>query len=608
MDRAIVLLQLPSKTVIGFILFVSFFFLPENLTMKACAQAPKATTAQVKSAAEAKAAKAKAAQEKVEQHRRNVAVALNYCRASFYRIRKYPTKVVMHQERQKILNNLNLNVIQDAEIIRLYSDVLDEIGQVQLSEKETELYDGKFKRSLHQKMTFDALSVGLNLVTASYLGAVRTGASSWWDYRNFQWTRDNELLKLEKSRVSSVVKKSTTFMDTFWKLAQKNDIPDRWLIRSTDLDDLEKAMNQRDPQVRLRILKRMEPFMECYPPYWYYLARTQQTIGQLHESMATYERLANLEEGHFRRDDMLATALANRAVIQAHLGQQLAAVETAKKSLSQSAQVWEANLACAKILQKAGELASAEDAILRNLDVGLEREQSTVTLLSFYYDTNNTTKLAKMLGDEKVIAFVPPPVLIRFASQLPKHQTPPIVWAALSSSMRIEPQLGFGDDSIVLVCHPVWKIARSKVALHFGDRIIEGEAVHQNDVDYIRFEQVAEFGGFVAGRAELPTLKLDIQYGDKEPILLSFSGSALLGEGSQGRNYRLIAAQWGKDQVAFVPRLRKTVNATEIISGRIDQEVIKTAEKIGWAIPQKEIKNALQESPDSQSKVPPVTR
>jgi len=574
-------LQVPSRLTAGFIFFLSFFLLCGTPLHEVFAQPPE------------QIAQAEQEEAKAEKQRRNVAVALNYCRASFHRIRKYPSQIVMEEERQKILNNLNLNVIQDAEIIKLYSDVLEEIGQIKLTDKEEELYDTKFKKSLRQKITFDTLTVGLNLMTASYIGAVRTGASSWWDYRNFKWNRDNEMLKLEKTRVNAVVKKSSTFLDTFWKLAQKNHIPDRWLIRSTDLDSLEQAMNQKDPQVRLRILKRMQPFMECYPPYWYYLARTQQALGKMFEAMATYKQLATLESGHFRRDDMLATAYANQAVIQAHLGQHTAAVETAKKALNESAQVWEANLACAKILQKAGELADAEDAILRNLDVELEREQSTVTLLTFYYDTNNTTKLAKYLGDEKVLAYIPPPVLIRFASRLPEHQTPPIVWTALASSLRIEPRLRFGDDSIIVAYHPVWKIDRSKVSLHFGDRIIDGEKFRQNDVDYILFPQVAELGSLLSGPSDLPALKLEIQYGKKDPIQLAFSDQSISGKtnatrqkssnrvATESHSYHLTAAKWGTKQIAYVPHLfPKTAQVPDVYGKLESMKEIKTAEKI----------------------------
>jgi len=509
--------------------------------------------------------------------RRDVAVALNYCRAAFHRIRKYPTQAVIHEEQEKILNNLNLNGIQDEEIINLYTDVLDEISQIQLTDKETELFETKYQRAVRQELAFDSLSIGLNLLSAQYLGAVRTGANSWWDFRNFSWTRDHEAFKLEKARMNSVVKKSSSFLDTFWKLTQENQIPDRWLIRSTDLDELEQAMNEKDLEKRLRILKRMEPFMECYPPYWYYIARTQQSLGDLEDSVRSYDELATLGTNHFRRDDMLASAFANQAVILAHLGRP-EAVETARKALGYSTQVWEANLACARILQRAGQLAQAEDAILRNLDVGLEAEQSTVTLLTFYHDTHNKKKLAKYLGDKKTLAYVPPPVLIRFASSLSEDETPPLVWTALASSLRLYPEVGFGDDDVYLACHPVWNIERGNIVMHRADGTpVKGEHFKQGDVDIIRFAKVGDFGGILSGVSNLPGIKLDMQYGEADPIRLSFAGEALPGTEikakpandsypkTEPRSYHLVAAHWGNRGVAYTPSFPKTAGIYESV-------------------------------------------
>ncbi len=65
------------------------------------------------------------------------AIVLNYCRASFHRIQKTPSKRVLHEEQEKILNNLNLNPIADAEIIRLYTAVLSEIADVQIADYGT---------------------------------------------------------------------------------------------------------------------------------------------------------------------------------------------------------------------------------------------------------------------------------------------------------------------------------------------------------------------------------------------------------------------------------------------------------------------------------------
>ena len=49
---------------------------------------------------------------------RSTAVALNYCRASLHRIRTQPTPQVLADERDRVLDNLSLDAIADAEVIR----------------------------------------------------------------------------------------------------------------------------------------------------------------------------------------------------------------------------------------------------------------------------------------------------------------------------------------------------------------------------------------------------------------------------------------------------------------------------------------------------------
>ncbi len=185
---------------------------------------------------------------------RSTAVALNYCRASFHRIRKDPSRTVLYQEQEKILNNLNMDAVADPEVIQLYTAVLDEINQVGVADYERQLYREQHKNSIQKKVAWDILAMGADVATAQVGSAIRSGANSWWDYRSMEFQRDQDLLKIEKTRINSVVAKSSLFMDTFWKLAQKKKIPDKWLIRGNDLDAIEVAMREPNPEVRLRVL------------------------------------------------------------------------------------------------------------------------------------------------------------------------------------------------------------------------------------------------------------------------------------------------------------------------------------------------------------------
>ncbi len=425
---------------------------------------------------------------------RSTAVALNYCRASFHRIRKEPTRVVLYQEQEKILNNINLDAVADPEVIQLYTAVLDEINQVGVADYERNLYREQHKNSIQKKVAWDVLALGADVATAQVGNAIRSGANSWWDYRSMTFQREQDLLKIEKTRINSVVAKSSLFMDTFWKLAQKKKIPDKWLVRGNDLDALELAMREPNPEVRLRVLKRMEDFMECYPPYWYYTGRTQQEQGQLAEAAETYGRLEKLGQGHFRKDDMLATALANQAAIEDFSGQ-LSASSTANRALSYSRDVWEANLVCARVLERSSRTTQAEDAILCNLDTNLESQNSHVFLVSLYQKTGEKTKLISVLSNPKTVATLPAPLLLRCAATLGEEQTPPTVYPAIMASLDAQPQFQFGKDELVVRATPVWQLHLASLRVMHGDELLPAPQITTRNGEYLmRFAGQGDFG------------------------------------------------------------------------------------------------------------------
>lgn len=419
----------------------------------------------------------------VENNALPTAVALNYCRASFHRIRKDPTNEVLIQEQEKILNNLNLAQLEDPEVILLYTSVLDEIGQIGITEKEKELYKNHHSSTIRRQLVWDALAFGTDLATGQFGSAVRTGANSWWDYRAKAFSRDNDALKIDKARMTAVVQRSSQFLDTFWKMARKKNIPDRWLVRGDDLDQLDAAMQEQNAEVRLRILRRMEPFMQAYPPYWYYLARTHQELGQLTEAMQGYSHLEKLGGGHFRKDDMLSTAMANQAAIADYLGQDTA-IASARKALEYSTDVWEANLIAARILQRHGRIADAEDAILRNIDVKLEEHRSHVFLASLYYFDRNETKLAALLNRPDAVAYLPAPVLLRCATLIGPEKTPPAVMRNIMASLEAYPRMTFGPDQLVVRVGHAWQLHLAGLeVLHDGrplsnPQVIAGRGFH----------------------------------------------------------------------------------------------------------------------------------
>jgi len=456
-----------------------------------------------------------------EQEARSTAVALNLCRASFHRIRRYPFRPVLVEERERILNNLNLNEIADEEVIRLYTAVLEEIGDVQLAEGERTFIRDRYQRSLGQHVVSTAFALTSEVASAHYIAAIRTGARSWWDFRALSWQRDIDNWDVEKARMIAVFEKSSQFLDTFWRLARKRTIPDRWLVRATDLDRLEAAMAEQDLEVRLRVLRRMERFMECYPPYWYYVGRTQQALGQLFAASRTYDRLVVLADGHFRKDEMLAAALANQASIQDYL-RQPSAPDTAELALTYSTDVWEVNLTSARVLARHGKFAPAEDAILRNLDVGLERSQSLIAQLLLYAEAGNQIALGARLNEPAVVRALPIPVLLRCAEVLGGDKLPQPAADALAASIQAEFEFRFGRDDLVFRAAPAWQLKNARLALIIDEQsFLRPELRLAKGVDEIRFRGIVESGTPLNGSNGTGLVTLVVHYPNVSEVQLN---------------------------------------------------------------------------------------
>jgi hypothetical protein len=484
----------------------------------------------------------------------STAVALNYCRASFHRIRKNPSEAVLLEEQEKILNNLNLSQLNDPEVIALYTSVLDEIGQIGLADKERELYRKNHAATIRRQITWDAVAFGTDLMTAQFGSAVRTGANSWWDYRNNVFQKEADLHKIDKARVTTVVQRSSQFLDTFWKLARKKNIPDRWLVRGDDLDQLEVSMQEKDPEVRLRVLRRMEPFMEAYPPYWYYVARTRQEMGQLVEAIDVYQRVEKLGDGHFRKDELLSTALANLAAIEDYLGKP-GAVASAEKSLNYATDVWEANLMAARILQRNGRIAEAEDAILRNLDVDLEQSQSHVFLASLYYFSRDSEKLVAMLNDPSAVAHLPAPVLLRCATLVGTEKTPPLVVNNILASLEAFPRSGIGNEQILVRVGYAWQLHLARLeAYQDGNRLPDPQVATGKGYYDLRFA-VQDRGFSLPGTSLQKPLTLVLTYPDATSIKLVLRGAGESDRPSvsmaSGNSLRITSVRLGDETFGF---------------------------------------------------------
>ena len=444
-----------------------------------------------------------------EVSRRNTAVTLNYCRAALHRIRRAPSKNVLVEEQQRILNNLDLNQIDDPEVIVLYRSILDEIGQVEISDRERKVIGEQFTRGTQRKMGTDFFVIGAQAATGQLGSVIQSGANSWWDYRTTSIKRDSDLWQVEKTQFTTLMTRSSTFLDSFWKLSRKNEIPDRWLLRDQDLDQLSDTLEEKDPERRLRMLARSERFMECYPPYWYYVARTQQQLGKTEDAVRTFQRLTEIGQGHFRQDDMLASSMANLALIQ-ESQHDPEAPRTAARAFDYSTRSWESNLVCAWVLGRHSEYRDAENLILCNMDDDLETEQSTVALVSLYFHSADKTKLKALLDDEQIVRRIPIPGLLLCAKLLGPEEIPARASTYLASTLTAVPRPSGRMNAISVAAARGWKLNDAETTISDGSSTFQ-YAGHRTVEDGLEMSFTPSLNSRTEGELG-KTLRMTLQY------------------------------------------------------------------------------------------------
>ncbi|NIP87365.1 MAG: hypothetical protein GTO03_18160, partial [Planctomycetales bacterium] len=240
--------------------------------------------------------------------------------------------------------------------------------------------------------------------------------------------------------------------------------------------------------------------------------------GELPAAADTYRDLVHAGDGHFRKDDMLASSMANLAAIEESAGKS-SAVVLARQALQYSTDVWEANLICARILQYHGRLDEAEDAILRNLDVELETTQSRVFLASLYFHADKKPELARFLAQAEVVASLPAPVLLRCAACLGAEQTPPPALTAVLASLDVQPRLQFGPDELVVRMSPAWQLHLAQVDVSLQGRPLQALPVENvAGAHQLRFADRFEFGSPLAAQPDTLHVQLRFRYPDQTVV------------------------------------------------------------------------------------------
>lgn len=243
-------------------------------------------------------------------------LALNMAIVSVHRILTTQDRIILEQEYQNIINNLSLgNIESDKDMTALYSDLTGIISRKRLRTDEAEFFRSRYdqrEQNLMNRALSRIQSQGENIF--SLIGGFAVSCvSSYFAYQamksDIAEELRGELWQLTKEDITDCNNLQERLLNSSWNLLRQYGLPDSYRLVQRTLDDFYKAVNEKDPAKRFRMLRAVERDFQVYPPYWMYRGKTAQELGNNSEARACFERFGEVWRPVLRQDPYKVEAL-----------------------------------------------------------------------------------------------------------------------------------------------------------------------------------------------------------------------------------------------------------------------------------------------------------
>ncbi len=224
-------------------------------------------------------------------------LALNMAIVSIHKISTTQDRIILQQEYSNIINRLALgNIKADNDMTGLYSELMDFITGKGLRQDEVKKLSEIYKH-LEQEKFYKAFSKIKAPIVEKRIDNVFTWLGNWLgglavssvsSYFSAKAAREevrkdfkSENLNLQKQEIESCNELQKKLLTSSWNLLDKYKLPDDYRLTNESLNGFFKAVNEDDPEKRLRMLKArfIERNFQVYPPYWFYRAKSAQEAG-----------------------------------------------------------------------------------------------------------------------------------------------------------------------------------------------------------------------------------------------------------------------------------------------------------------------------------------
>ena len=316
----------------------------------------------------------------------NTMSAINMAIVSIHRIASSRDRVVLDAEYKNIIDNLSMgNIEDDSELRELYKELMATIAGKALREDEAARVDAKY--AAREKKNFVNRLAGARFLSGnpwSFIGGLLSGEAVQYfgaatlyssDERD---AADDELWRLERENLEDLASLQRRLLDSSWTLLRKYSLPDEYRLSTQDLDALDMAISESDPERSLRMFKALEPHFKMYAPFWYYYSTAASRAGDMPLASRCLDEFERVWRPVLRRDPFRAEVAKLRASELSNAGAPKEAVASQLEIVmgNSSRENWVNNLFAGVTYYSIGETERAVECAQINVDFGAEREIS----------------------------------------------------------------------------------------------------------------------------------------------------------------------------------------------------------------------------------------
>ena len=264
-----------------------------------------------------------------KEEKLKAAYALNLCAVSVSQIIDSKDLIVLKQEREYILNNLNLqNFLKHPALLDSLKRILDTITYLEIQAEDMAFIEKEYQQKLKNAIwtavpSPGAFFAGGDPVTIAIAAAVQVG-TGYMNYRRnkneYALDKERREWELKRHEIEQLQGLRAQLFETAWRLSNDYNFDDKFRLTEKQLSRFSEALLVNDPLVRYERLDVMSDKFKAFPPFWYYKGNAAMEVyrdknGQYDSFKESYKGYAieaynNFHEVNFEflRQDIIAAS------------------------------------------------------------------------------------------------------------------------------------------------------------------------------------------------------------------------------------------------------------------------------------------------------------